>query len=245
MPGDTTDRTDSDRSQRSDSTSVVPSKTTAVFLCEPLALIRHAMRDLIERIPGCIISGEASSFEEAWERIEAAPPDIIMTELVLAGASGLEFVLRAKKSLPKTKVVVLAVPAQESLLNHALRSGASAVISKAAPISEFSKTLERIISTDGAVTLDGMPLASRIVTSSIGSNSVEAMPNDPLSALSPREREIFHFLASGLQNSTIAQKLFISPRTVETHRARIVRKLQINSNGELIRFAIRHGLSVV
>ncbi|MCC6955134.1 MAG: helix-turn-helix transcriptional regulator, partial [Deltaproteobacteria bacterium] len=63
---------------------------------------------------------------------------------------------------------------------------------------------------------------------------------DPLEALSPREREIFHLLAGGMQNAAIARKLFISPRTVETHRARIVRKLGIRTNSELIRFAIKN-----
>ena len=115
-------------------------------------------------------------------------------------------------------------------------------LTKSVSNEELFEALESVVSGERYLQKEYSELGE--VTRNDGPLKIEKF-HDPLGPLSPREREIFNLLAGGLQNTDIAKKLYISPRTVETHRARVVRKLGLSSNGELIRFAIKHGLAVV
>jgi len=138
---------------------------------------------------------------------------------------------------------VLSSNDSEAIIKQAIYAGASGFVLKRNNFEMLSGGINAVTSGERFF----CPMAAQVANSLDLSLELEANngDSDPLDPLSPREREIFHLLANGLQNSTIAKRLFISPRTVETHRARVVRKLGLNSNAELIRYAIKHGLSVV
>jgi DNA-binding NarL/FixJ family response regulator len=125
------------------------------------------------------------------------------------------------------------------MVRLAMQAGALSFVSKSAEIDELLESLKSTASGQRY-----LPAALSNLYN-VETEAVTEEARDPLALLSVRERQIFHLLADGLQNAVIAKQLFISPRTVETHRARVVRKLGLSSNAQLIRFAIRHGLSIV
>ena len=216
----------------------------SILLVDSDLLVRHAIRQLIDSLHNYRVVDEASDMAEAFEKMAQHKPEILLTEITLPGPSGLEFLLELqRRKIVDVKPVILSQIDSADLIKQALLSGALGFISKSGSFQEFVQALD-IVYTDKRYI---PPAVAKYIVLSEGEYELGAKPfrNDPLAPLSPREREIFHLLANGLQNTIIAKKLFISPRTVETHRARIVRKLHIGSNGELIRFAIKHGLTVV
>jgi len=123
------------------------------------------------------------------------------------------------------------------IAEQAFKAGAQAFLTKNTTEDELRKAIE-VVASGSPFPTEGLAAALDNGTADIKSGE------DPLGILSTREREVFHLLANGLQNSSIARKLLISPRTVETHRARIVQKLGIHSNAELIHFAVDYGLAI-
>lgn len=215
-----------------------------VTLVDPDHLVRLALGRVIESLGSFKIVSEASDVQEALAVLESNPTDLLITEIALPGPSGLELLLELKRrKFTKVRALVLSQVDSADMVRQALLAGAQGYVLKNSTLDELAEGLRATLTSRrylpstiahlGDITENNFELGSR------------DKPDDPLANLSPREREIFHLLANGLQNTVIAKKLFISPRTVETHRARIVRKLDVNSNGELIRFAIKHGLTVV
>lgn len=218
-----------------------------LVLVESELLFSQSLKYLIEStMPGASSVIEASSVSEALRALATSPTALLLTEIDLGGPSGIELLLEIRRRQLPARCGVLTRERSVIALQRALGAGAQVLISKNAPTAELRAGLENLRA--------GRPYRSEelqgLLNEQLGNIGTESSDGgyhakDPLAPLSPREREIFHQLASGLQNSTIAKKLFISPRTVETHRARIVRKLNLSSNAELIRYAIRHNLTNV
>lgn len=216
----------------------------SVMLVEPENLVRIAMARVIDEIGSFHVSAQAGDVPEALSLLEEQPSDVLITEIALEGPSGIELLLELKRrKLSKIRAIVLSQVDSADMVRQALLAGAQGYILKSCSLEELRQGLQ------AALTNRRFLPSALAHLGDIDENTFElggrSKPNDPLANLSPREREIFHLLANGLQNTVIAKKLFISPRTVETHRARIVRKLELTSNGELIRFAIKHGLTIV
>ena len=219
-------------------------QTRRVLLVDAETLVRCAIAQVISSFGSYRIVGQADNMQDALQLVEKEMPQLLLTEIALPGPSGLELLLELRRrSLADLRPVVLSQVTSPDMVKQALLAGAQGYIFKSNSVEELRDALSQTLLNKRYVPPSLAHLAN------IPENAYELGKrpkiNDPLEALSPREREIFHLLANGLQNTVIAQKLFISPRTVETHRARVVRKLGLNSNGELIRFAIKHGLTIV
>ena len=219
------------------------SREQSVLLVEPETLVRFAIKRLIDSLDGFHVEAEAGSVSDAVKQIEKSEPELIVTEIALPGPSGLELLLELeRRNMSKPQVLILSQVDSIDLVRQALLAGAKGYVLKSSSFETFVDGLK-------SASLNRRYFPSEMEEQlQLDDNTYELRKireNDPLGPLSPREREIFHLLANGLQNNGIAKKLYISPRTVETHRARIVRKLELSSNGELIRFAIKHGLSVL
>lgn len=216
---------------------------TRIVLVDGESLIRSALKALINSTESLRVVGDAGSVEEATIAIEQHNPDLIITAIGLPGRSGIELLHEIERRHLSLKSLVLSSNDSESIIKQAIIAGAQGYILKKNNFEMLVKGINTIIKGEPFF----CPVAAHVANSFDLNLEMEIISSqsDPLDPLSPREREIFHLLANGLQNSSIAKKLFISPRTVETHRARVVRKLGLNSNAELIRFAIRHGLSVI
>jgi two-component system response regulator NreC len=212
------------------------SQSTRVVLTDDHGIVRHAIRTILESSGEFNVVAEADSCAETVKAVEEYKPEILIIDLGLPGKSGLETILELREKQLQLHIVVLTMYEDELKVLQALRAGARAYLLKNIPPAEFLTALRAVRS--GAIYL---PARFQHLAAALEASPDQDL-SDPLAKLSKREREIFYFLAEGLPNRTVAKKLFISPRTVETHRARILRKFNFASTAELIRFALRNHL---
>ncbi len=214
-------------------------KCFSILLVEPDNLVGLALSTLVNSLGRYQVVATASTTEDALTKIDQYTPVCLLIEIDLPGKSGIELLLELRRRKSSTKPLILSHRFEKVSVELGFKHGALSYVPKNSPLEDLSRALEMACENKKYVpdcinrfgcNLDNLP---------------QHLCNDPISCLSGREREIFYHLADGFQNSAIAKKLFISPRTVETHRARIVRKLGIQTNAELIRYAIRNGLSTV
>lgn len=215
----------------------------SVLIVDPEQLIRAALQQLISSVGPYRVVAEADNAEEGLTRLSSVQPMLLILEIELPGKSGIEMLYEMKRKQVTQKTLVLTRLRSEKMMRFAFNGGALGYLFKTSSVSEFGSALAAVSENRKYLPPDFGHLIEEF-SKPLG-HDVSPQRMDPLDALSCREREIFHLLADGQQNAGIAKKLFISPRTVETHRARIVRKLGIHSNAELIRYAIRHGLATI
>ena len=214
-----------------------------VLLIDPDELVRCAFKKLIESIDRFQVVAEGATHEDALQRLEQGGIDLLITEVALPKTSGVELLHEVTRRRFGVRSILVSHLDSADIVTQALLAGAQGYILKSGSFEDFKNGLETAFLSNKKYL---PPSIAHLIDVPENGYELGAKGNatDPLSALSPREREIFHLLANGLQNTVIAKKLFISPRTVETHRARVVRKLGLQTNGELIRFAIKRGLTV-
>jgi len=223
-----------------DSPRKIAAKKTMV-ITDPNEFVRESVACLFEERFGFSIVAQTSRASDAIPIIQEFKPSLYVLDIELPRRSGIELIHELRRRGILGPTIILTHIADRHTCDSAIKSGALAYLLKTDPVNEFKECFNSMKkgvphisqSLEKGYYLDNRPRLA-------GSHD-----SDPLEPLSPREREIFHLLADGLQNSQIAKKLFISPRTVETHRARVVRKLGLKTNGEIIRFAIKNGLSMV
>lgn len=206
----------------------------SVLLVDDSVLVRKALTRLINEIDGVSVTNEAGDLNEALSIVENYRPSLIICELALPGPSGIELLYELHRRKAKVPFLALTRNSSADTARQAVRAGADGYLTKNASEDEL-RTAITMLHRGGSY-------FCRQFGTTLG--AVEHDGSDPLGLLSSREREIFHLLANGMQNSSIARQLSISPRTVETHRARIVQKLGIHSNAELIHFAVGSGLAI-
>ncbi len=216
-----------------------------VVIADDHKLLRHAVRDILGKASTYEIVGEAANAEETVKVVSRERPDILILDLGLPLRSGLDVILELRRAKLPVKIVVLSMYEDEAKIKQAIANGANGYLLKDFSPEQFSDALNTVIAGKVFVPQKFAHLANVPPTNGTNGTNGHSSTNDPLSVLSPREREMFFFIVDGLPNRTIAKKLFISPRTVETHRARVIKKLQLASNADLVRYAIKHGLVVV
>jgi DNA-binding NarL/FixJ family response regulator len=197
---------------------------------------------MISSFPNCDPVAQADDAEQALQALSAhSEIRLITLEIALPGMSGIEFLRELQRRKILAKTLVISQISSDDMITQALLAGAQGYVLKNCRVEDLETATDTVCRSNSRYLPSSIGHLAKV--SENGYELTQQNPTDPLAPLSAREREIFHLLAIGLQNTAIAKKLFISPRTVETHRARIVRKLALQTNGELIRFAIKHGLS--
>lgn len=186
------------------------------------------------------IVGTAEDARSAYIAIDAADPDVVVMDVSLPGVDGIAAAREVKRRAPQRRVVMLSMHADAGYAAHALLAGASGFVCKNDPLEELFKAV-RAAAAGASHVSAAFPRA--LVDENLRAFAA-GEANDPWSLLSRREREVFGLLVRGFGNPGIAQELCISIATVETHRRRILRKLQVHSIAELIRCAARHNLPV-
>jgi DNA-binding NarL/FixJ family response regulator len=200
-------------------------------------IVREGFRLVLEAQPDFQVIGEASAGIEAVRMVETLRPDVLVLDLMMPGINGLE-VTRQVRAL--TKVVILSMHNNEAYVLEALRNGAFAYVLKDATTKEL---IQAIIATSHGQRYLSAPFAERAIE--VYSRLAENQDTDPLNAITNREREVMILVAQGHSSPQIGEMLNISPRTVEVHRANLMRKLNFRSQADLIRFAIKHGLLTI
>lgn len=211
-----------------------------VVLVDDHSIVRHALRTILEEDGGYEVIGEAATCEQTLEILSKSEPDFVILDLALPGKSGFETLIETKKRGLVGEVVILTMYEDDAKVVQCITAGAKAYLNKNASSGEFLRALEVVRSGETYLPVRFKHLEREIAS---GKSSLSSTDNgDPLSKLSKREREVFYLLAEGMPNRVIAKRLFISPRTVETHRARVIKKLGFSSTADLIRYAIRNNL---
>jgi two-component system, NarL family, response regulator NreC len=198
-----------------------------VVLAESHGVLRHALRLLFEREGGFRVVGEAGDARQALELVKRLSPRLLVLDLSMPERDAVELVERVRRAAPETRVLVLAPCGAEGRAAEAMRAGASACILKEADVRELLATARGL--ARGAAVPGGEERAPRPAAESY-------------EALTPREREVLKLVMDGLVSAEIAERLGISARTVEAHRAHVMKKLGVRGRTELLRYAFTHGL---
>jgi DNA-binding NarL/FixJ family response regulator len=207
-----------------------------VVLADDHEVVRRGVRSILEADGGFQVLTEVADGLSAVQAAEKLKPDLLFLDLSLPRLHGLEALRQVRSGSPQTRVLVLSMHNDEPYVIEALRAGAMAYILKGSESTEIARAVQEVVA--GRRYLSA-PLSERAIAAL---TSRPADQSDPLSALTPREREVLLLAAEGLSTAELAEKLLISPRTAETHRANLMQKLGLQSQTDLVRFAIRKGL---
>ena len=206
------------------------------ILVDDHGLVRSGIRQMIESMTEeTIVVGETNSGRDALKLLGRLRIDLIITDLSMPDMDGIALIKAAKKRKPEVKCIVLSMHTNNEYVAAALQAGACGYLNKNASAEELLQALEA--ARDGEHYLHPS-IAGSVVDMLRGS---EALSN-PLDVLSERQREVLKLLAEGSTTRQIAEKLSVSAKTVETHRAQLMERLDVRTIPDLVRFAIRHGL---
>jgi len=205
---------------------------TRVLLADDHALIRQGLKAFLER-KGFQVVGEASDGQEAIRSVEKTQPDVAIVDISMPVLNGVDAARELKKSSPRTKVIVLTQHDEDQYVTEALRAGAKAYVLKSQAADDLVHAIEEVCR--GSVYLS--PNISRAVVDAYLSKTY--VSKDPLSG---RERQVLQLVGEGKSTKDISLHLGISVKTAESHRARLMKKLDIHETASLVRYAIRRGL---
>jgi DNA-binding NarL/FixJ family response regulator len=202
----------------------------SVLLVDDHELLRAGLRSRLEREPGIAVVGEADTAERAVVMARKLQPDLILLDLLMPRKSGYEAIPELTAVAPQAKILVVSSQAAPSSVRRALSAGAAGYLPKRVSDRELVTAIRHVAGGGGYVEPE------------LGARLVNDNTSPALEPLSERERDIVHLLALGYTNGEIAKKLFISVRTVDTHRAHIMRKLDVETRAELVMFALANGI---
>jgi two-component system response regulator NreC len=208
-----------------------------IFILDDHELFRTALRLLLTAHAGLEVVGDAASAREALDKLARCACDVLLVDVTLEDTNGIAFARELKRLRRDEAILFLSMHAEPDVVTDAFSAGATGYALK-------SQSERELVDAIGVVARRERYLAPQLSPRLAARGDVSAAHSQGglLGLLSPREREIFDLLIRGVGNDAIAQRLFISVKTVETHRTRIMRKLGVHSLGELIRLAARRGL---
>ncbi|HET7263180.1 MAG TPA: response regulator transcription factor [bacterium] len=210
-----------------------------IVLADDHHVVRQGLRAVLEAEPDFSILGEAGDGLEAVDLVAQSRPRVLIADLMMPGITGLEVTRRVRKEYPDTQVVILSMHASEPYVLEALRNGAAAYVLKA---SQSAHLVEAVRAAAAGHRYLSPSLSSRAIAVYADSAPADPGPSDGYATLTNREREVLHLAAEGHGHRAIGQRLGISPRTAEVHRANLMRKLDLHNQTDLVRYAIRRGI---
>lgn len=213
-------------------------KKIRIFLVEDHTILREGLRALLTAEPNFEIIGEAADGREAVRFVEKQVPDLILMDLSMPRMTGMDAIREIKKRYPATKIIALTVHKTEEYLRTTLQAGADGYVLKDATHEELMLAIQNVLK--GKTYLS--PGVSKKVIEGYLEGKESQIPGSTLGLLSPREREVLKLIAEGYKNKEIAADLCISLKTVEKHRANLMKKLDLHNAAALTAYAIEQGL---
>ncbi len=207
-----------------------------ILLADDHGVLRAGLRAMLETEPGIEVVAEAVDGKEALYLTGEHQPDIVILDIGMPGLDGIEATRKLKERSPQTKVLILSMYEEESLLREAIKAGASGYVIKRAAEEELIAAIQAVSRGDMYI----HPAITRLLVKDI-SSKVD-LQKSALDKLTPREMEVMGYIVRGYTNRQIAEALFISVRTVEGHRASLFGKLGLKNRLELVEFAEKFGL---
>lgn len=215
-------------------------KEIQILLADDHALVRIGLRALLETEPSFRVVDEVDNGRDVLEKVLTCKPDVVILDLMMPNLNGLEVTRQIKKATDRTRIVILSMHDDEGFVLEALRNGASGYVLKDSNSNYLIQAIKAVMS--GGRYLSPI-LADRAIKAYQSQARTET--NDIYESLTSREREVLQLTAEGRTRAEIAAKLGVNARTVETHRANLMNKLNLRSKNELVRFAIKRGLIMV
>ena len=213
-------------------------KKARIVLAEDHTILRQGLRALLSADPGFEIVGEACDGREAVRCVEKLAPDLLLMDLSMPRMNGMEAIREIKKRYPQTRIIALTVHREEEYLVTTLQAGAEGYVLKDATHEELVLAINSVMA--------GKPylspaVAGKIIEGYLEKKNIE-QPVSSRQKLSPREREVLKLIAEGYRNKQIATELCISLKTVEKHRANLMKKLDLHNTAALTVYAVGKGL---
>ena len=206
-----------------------------IVVADDHALVRAGLRRILEAT-GHVVVGEVGDGLEVVSVVQDARPDVLVLDLGLPGLHGLDVIRDVLRRAPDVRILVVSAFSRDDFVIAAFRLGASGYLLKASGTEELLRAVDAVAGGGYFLSPQLGPVLARGV-------SGEPLPTaDPYDQLTPRERQVFHLMAEGLSNTEIGVRLFIAMRTAETHRLSIMRKLELNSQTDVVIYALRRGL---
>jgi len=205
-----------------------------ILIADDHPLFREGLRRILAGCPDFNVAGEASNGQEVFEKVWNNEYDMVLLDIAMPGTPGLEVLKRLKNEKPKLPVLVLSMYPEEQYAVRVIKAGASGYLTKESASEELITAIRRISG------------GRKYITSSIAerlADDVDPTDEKPLhDTLSDRELEVFRMIAAGKTTTQIAEELFLSVKTISTYRSRILEKMKMKTNAELIHYAIKHNM---
>ena len=211
---------------------------TSIVLADDHQVVRQGLRALLEAESDFSIAADTGDGLEAVKLVERLKPGVLIVDLMMPGLNGLEVTRQVSKRSPETRVVILSMHTNEAYVLEALTKGATAYVLKESGAQDLVQAVREAVAGRRFLS---PPLSERAIEAYV-QQKVETGELDPYETLTTREREVLHLTAEGNSNKEIGSRLSISPRTAETHRANLMRKLGLRTLTDLIRYALRRGI---
>ena len=201
-------------------------------------ILREGVRLLLDAQPDIEVVGEAADGQEALVQVRALKPDIVLMDIAMPGLNGLEATRTIKHEFPQIHVIALTMYESDEYFFQVLNAGASGYVLKKAASADLVGAIRAVHAGDVFL----YPSVARRLVSDYLTRVKSGEEQNSYDGLTVREREVLKLIAEGHTNQAIAEKLVISPSTVQTHRTRIMQRLNLHSRAELIQYAVRKGL---
>ena len=209
-----------------------------VLIAEDHLLVRAGIRSLLEKAGDIHVLGEASNGQEAIELVEKLIPDVLIMDIMMPRLNGIQAAENIRKLNLSTHILLLSMYSDKGLIYQALQNGVKGYVLKSSVSDELLLAVRTVA---GGKTYLGSQVSDIVVEAAVHPNPT-GQDHDPLSNLSPREKEILQLIAEEHTSSEIARLLFISEKTVEKHRASLMDKIKVRNLAGLVRFAVKHRL---
>jgi DNA-binding NarL/FixJ family response regulator len=210
-----------------------------IVLAEDHVLVREGIKKIIEGIPGLQVVGEVGDGLELLELLKGLPVDMVILDITMPSLPGIEATREIKKAYPAVKVLILTMHKKKEYLNNAIAAGVDGYLLKEDAPKELLTAMDTI--------REGMIYVSPLLSSDLANLYFQSQRHhaaEPAAPLSAREIEIIKLIAEGKSSKEIAEILFLSFRTIQNHRTKIMRKLNLKKNTDLVRYAIREGYTL-
>jgi len=209
-----------------------------ILLAEDHSVVRTGLRLIIDHEEDMAVVGEAEDGLQAIQKAHEVRPDVIVMDMTMPGLGGLEATRQIKRDLPDTHILFLTIHDNEEYFFQAVQAGADGYVTKSSPAWEVLTAIRTVQHGDYYLN----PSVAKMLVGDYLERVKQGGKRDPYDALSDREREILHLIATGHSNREIADVLNISEHTVHNHRARLMEKLGVHDRLELLKYAIRRGI---
>jgi DNA-binding NarL/FixJ family response regulator len=206
-----------------------------IVIADDHAIVREGLKRIVSSAEGLEVVGEAANGIEALQRVRELQFDVLMLDLSMPGRSGMELIKLAKAEKPRLRILVLSMHQEMQYAVRAIKSGASGYLTKESAPALLEQAIRKIAA--------GGAFISAEVAEQLALGAMPGSAAIPHESLSNREFEVFRLLAAGVSVTSIASQLHLSVKTVSTHKANLMQKMNLNNTSELVRYAIRHGLT--